>query len=77
MSQRQLHHLLDLRQLLPAAADVVIADLVQRLLLLLNTVQRGVINGRSDEEQDQNGLVSRLSGESGRFGDTQSLPRYD
>ena len=35
MSERQLDHLLDLRQLSPTAADVVVADFVQRFLFLL------------------------------------------
>ena len=35
MPQRQLDHLLDLRELLPGAADVVVADGVERVLLLL------------------------------------------
>ena len=36
VAQRELDHLLDLRELLAAAADVVVAHLVQLLLLLLH-----------------------------------------
>ena len=35
VSERELHHLLDLSQLLPAPADIVIADGVQGVLLVL------------------------------------------
>jgi hypothetical protein len=34
VSQRQLHHLLNLRELLPGTADVVVADGVERVLFL-------------------------------------------
>lgn len=36
MSEGKLHHLFDLRELLPAAADVVVADIVEALLLVLS-----------------------------------------
>lgn len=36
MSEGKLHHLFDLRELLPAAADVVVADVVEALLLVLS-----------------------------------------
>ena len=35
MPERQLHHLFDLSQLFPAAADVVVADGVESVLLFL------------------------------------------
>ena len=34
--ERQLHHLLNLGQLLPAAADVIVANVIQALLLILS-----------------------------------------
>ena len=34
MSERELDHLLDLRQLLPATSDVVVSDSVERVLFL-------------------------------------------
>ena len=37
VSERELHHLLDLGQLLPAPADIVIADGVQGVLLVLES----------------------------------------
>lgn len=35
VSERKLHHLFDLRQLLPTASDVVVADVVKALFLIL------------------------------------------
>ena len=36
VSERKLHHLLDLRQLLPTASDVIVADVVKALFLVLS-----------------------------------------
>lgn len=41
VSQGQLHHLLNLGQLLPHTPNVIIANLIQRLLLILNTERCG------------------------------------
>lgn len=38
VSERKLHHLFDLGQLLPAASDVVVADVIKALLLVLSQV---------------------------------------
>lgn len=36
MSERKLHHLFDLGQLFPTASDVVVADVIHCLLLVLS-----------------------------------------
>lgn len=36
MSERKLHHLFNLGQLLPTASDVVVADVIKALLLILS-----------------------------------------
>lgn len=36
VSERKLHHLFDLGQLLPTASDVVVADVIKGLLLVLS-----------------------------------------
>lgn len=36
VSERKLHHLFDLGQLLPTASDVIVADVIKALLLVLS-----------------------------------------
>lgn len=41
VSEGKLHHLFDLSELLPTAADVVVADVVEALLLVLSEGKQG------------------------------------
>ena len=44
VSEGQLHHLLNLRQLLPYSANIIVADLVQGLLLILRVQKQNISN---------------------------------